>query len=76
MKFLALFWTGWKKVARKIGDFQARLILTIFYFVILGPISLVVRRSDPLGIKQKSPKGWIPKVPAEQEPMQRALQQS
>jgi len=56
-------WEWWKRVARKIGDFQARVILTIFYFVVLGPFALAVRLgSDPLAIKPGTPRGWHPKT--------------
>jgi hypothetical protein len=52
-------WERWKQIARKIGDFQARALMTVFYFVILGPVALVVRwRSDPLAIKPSTPRGW------------------
>ena len=52
-------WEGWKKVARKIGDFNARVILTIFYFILLLPFALLVKfLTDPLHIKEKSPKRW------------------
>jgi len=52
-------WEGWKRIARKIGDFQARALMTLFYFVILGPLALVLRwRSDPLAIKPGTTRGW------------------
>lgn len=52
-------WAAWKRVARKIGDFQARILLTIFYFVLLAPFALIVRRtSDPLAIKPGAQGGW------------------
>jgi len=40
MVFLKRLWQGWKRVGKKIGDFQARLLLTIFYFVILAPFEI------------------------------------
>ena len=43
-------WRWWTRVAHRIGDFQARVLLTVFYYVILGPFALVLRRGDPLGI--------------------------
>jgi hypothetical protein len=53
------FWERWKQIARKIGDFQARALMTVFYFLILGPVALVLRwRSDPLAIKATTPRGW------------------
>jgi hypothetical protein len=56
-QFLHRLWEGWKRVGRKIGDFQARLLLTIFYFVVLAPFAMGVRLfADPLGLKR--PGGW------------------
>jgi len=52
-------WERWKQVARKIGDFQARVLMTLFYFLILGPVAMVIRwQSDPLAIKVTTPRGW------------------
>ena len=46
-------WQGWQKVAKKIGDFQARLILSLFYILIVLPIGLIARMfADPLGLKK------------------------
>jgi len=36
---LKQLWDKWKIIARKIGDFQARLILGVFYFVLLTPFA-------------------------------------
>ena len=56
---LRRFWAGWKRFGKKIGDIQARLLLTVFYYVLLAPFALALRRwSDPLGIKCGSAKGW------------------
>ncbi len=69
-------WVWWKRVARAIGDFQARIILVVFYFVALGPFALVVRwASDPLAIKASTPKGWRVREPEGGEPMERATRQ-
>jgi hypothetical protein len=52
-------WERWKGLAKKIGEFQSRVILGGFYFVIVCPFAMVVQwTSDPLVIKSKSPKGW------------------
>lgn len=52
-------WSWWKKIARKIGDFNARVILTIFYLIPFLPFAVAVKTlTDPLEIKKKSPKGW------------------
>ena len=48
-------------MARRIGDFQARILLSLFYFVILGPFALVLRRRDPLAIAAGRPRGLAPR---------------
>ena len=49
---LARFWSRWKRFGHVVGDFQARVILTLIYFLILAPYGLMVRLvSDPLNIK-------------------------
>ena len=71
-------WEGWKKIARKIGDFNARVILTIFYFILLMPFALLVRLfTDPLEIKKKAHKGWHPREEKDDVPLlERAERQS
>lgn len=57
--FFRRLWEGWKKIARKIGDFNARVILTLFYFILLCPFALVLKMfTDPLEIKNKEHVGW------------------
>ena len=52
-------WQGWKKIAHKIGNFQARVLLTIFYGVLVLPFGLAARLfADPLRIKKK-PTEWL-----------------
>ncbi len=68
-------WEAWKKIAKKIGDFNSRVILTVFYFVFITPISIPIKFKDPLGIKNKK-QGWIPKQTPEGTPMEHALRQS
>ena len=70
------FWEKWQRVARKIGDFQARVILTVLYFVMIGPFALIVRwGADPLSLKKGTLPGWRVKVDTEESPMKRALNQ-
>ena len=69
-------WEHWKRIARKIGDFQARALMTVFYFVILGPMALVLRwRSDPLAIKPGTPRGWGHREARDGPPMVQARRQ-
>ena len=56
---LRRLWTSWKAVGRRIGDFQARVILTVCYFVVVPPFSALVRvTGDPLTLKPGTPRGW------------------
>jgi hypothetical protein len=72
-----MLWEQWKQVARKIGDFQARALMTLFYFLILGPVAMVTCwRSDPLAIKPRAPRGWGDRQEREGGPMEQARRQS
>jgi hypothetical protein len=69
-------WERWKRFGRKIGDIQARLLLTFFYFVLMSPFALALRRwSDPLAIKSGSPRGWQPKVEQDGSSVEKATRQ-
>ena len=48
MELLKKIWEGWKKIAHKIGNFQARIILLVFYFIILAPFSLIIKRDGQI----------------------------
>ena len=51
-------WT-WKHVAHAIGDFQARILLTVFYGIVVFPFGIMARWfSDPLRIKHP-PSQWL-----------------
>jgi hypothetical protein len=55
---LKRIWQAWKELAHRIGNFQARVILTIFY-ALLVPFGLGTRLfSDPLRTK-KLPTEWL-----------------
>jgi hypothetical protein len=75
MSFFARFWKGWKAFAHKVGNFQARLILILFYFLILAPFALIMKRSDPLGIRKNSAHGWQERSPDSTPPLERAVRQ-
>ena len=51
MKVLKAIWNGWKKIAHRIGVFNTKLLLFLFYYFMLGPTSLLVRlfQRDMLG---------------------------
>ena len=69
-------WEWWKRVGKRIGDIQARLLLTFFYFVVLGPFALAIRwGSDPLAIKAGTDRGWRPRDDKTGVPIERATKQ-
>jgi hypothetical protein len=73
---IRILWVRWKKIARIIGDFNARVILTLFYFIFLAPFALAVRYlSDPLAIKNKSAPSWGIKSQAEEPLTEQAKRQ-
>jgi hypothetical protein len=73
---LRRFWESWKRFGKRVGDIQARLLLTFFYYVLLAPFALAVRRwSDPLGIKPGSAKGWHTREPGDGTPKEQAHKQ-
>jgi hypothetical protein len=56
---LKRLWAGWTRLAHKIGNFQARVLLTVLYAVLVFPFGVIVRLfSDPLRIK-KRPTRWL-----------------
>lgn len=62
---LEVLWDAWKRLARKIGNFQARLLLALLYAIVVLPFGLIVRIfSDSLKINHHRSKeiGWIWRV--------------
>lgn len=40
-KTVRLGWERWKKLAKRIGKFQARIIFSILYFIVVTPIGYI-----------------------------------
>ncbi len=54
---------GWKKFGRAIGNFNARVVLTLLYAIVIMPFGVVVRFfSDSMHIK-KRPESWFDHPP-------------
>jgi hypothetical protein len=51
----------WWRIARTVGDFNARVLLTVMFVAVFVPLSLVWRLigRDPLG-RRKGSAGWMP----------------
>jgi hypothetical protein len=60
MRTLRKIWHTWQQFGQMMGDFIARVLLTIFYFTILAPFGIGVRLlADPLTLKQKVNPQWL-----------------
>ena len=46
-------WARWKVIAHAIGNFQARLLLSVFYVVIVPVFALIVKLKDPLQLRRQ-----------------------
>jgi len=76
MGLLRAAWAAWKVIGRKVGDFQARLLLSLFYYLVLGPFALGVRMfSDPLGLHASSHRKWLPRRTDDADPVTVARRQ-
>lgn len=63
MSTLRIIWATWKRIGQFIGDFIARVVLSLFYFTLFVPFAVGVRLfGDPLGVKVKTkanPSWWL-----------------
>ncbi len=58
---LKVLWEKWKAFAHLIGNFNSRLILTLFYFLVVGVVSLLVGRwQNTLRKRAPSDTNWKP----------------
>ncbi len=65
-----------RALSRRIADVQARLLLTVFYFVVLAPFALGVRAlSDPLRLRSGTGPGWLPRPGGGEDPRRAAARQ-
>lgn len=55
-KLLKNLWSGWKRIAHRIGRFQTRVIVAAAYLLILSPLGLFGRLVgwDPLEANRKN----------------------
>ena len=53
-EFFKNIWQKWKIIAHAFGRFQTRLLVTIFYFLVISPIGLIMKLFgwDPLKTKK------------------------
>jgi hypothetical protein len=64
---------GWKAFSHRMGNYQGRLILAFFYFIVALPFGLLVRLfSDPLALRK--PAAWHEKPKGPEDVDQARLQ--
>lgn len=51
--FRNLIYRGWTSLSKGMGAITGRVMLSLVYFLILLPLSMVVRRAGRLGIRNK-----------------------
>ncbi len=56
-------WNAWKGFARRMGNYQSRVLMAFIYFVVVLPFGVgVTLLADPLRVKQaRGPSNWQPK---------------
>lgn len=58
---LVRLWRGWKGIAYKVGNFQARVFFSFFYLVLLLPVALGFKAlADPFRVKRRRDSFWLP----------------
>jgi hypothetical protein len=64
-----ILWSRLKIIASIVGDTQARIIATIFYFTILVPFAVISRlASDPLHTRSTpNTSYWVQRVPVQND---------
>jgi hypothetical protein len=76
MHLFKRLWERWKTFGHKLGNFQARLILTFFYFVVICPFAAVVKfGAKPLRLKVFGRSNWLPDQGRDEDIMARARRQ-
>lgn len=68
-QIVRVMWERMKVIASVVGDVEAKVIVTLFYFTILAPFGLISRLfSDPLHRKAPAnPQLWVERPPVHNE---------
>lgn len=54
MRYLKKLWKQWLEISKPIGNFQAQVLLTVFYLIFMFSIGLIFRvLADPLKMRLK-----------------------
>jgi hypothetical protein len=71
-------WNAWRGFARRMGNYQSRVLMALIYFVVVLPFGVgVTLLSDPLNIKRpQGASNWQPKELPLKPSIQEAREQS
>ena len=59
-QILAALWNRWRIFGQKLANFQARLLLFVFYYTIFAPFALGLKLlADPLRLRRQSTDTWV-----------------
>jgi hypothetical protein len=67
-EFLKRAWERWKAIAHVIGNFQARLLLSVFYIILTPMFALIVKAKDPLDLRSGNRESYWRQRPTTEEP--------
>jgi hypothetical protein len=67
-EFLKRTWERWKAIAHVIGNFQARLLLSVFYIILTPIFALIVKGKDPLDLRSGNRESYWRQRPTAEEP--------
>ncbi len=69
-------WNRWVRIALAIGEFNSRVVLTVFYYLVLGPTGLCLRVfSDPLCLISPKRITWSSVTPSAEDKLAAARRQ-
>jgi hypothetical protein len=58
--FATALWARWKRIAHAVGTFQARVLLTVLYLVLLPLFTVIARLAgDPLQLRRDARPRWL-----------------
>ncbi len=60
MHLLRVLWVRWKAFGHRLATIQSRILLFLFYYVVLPPFALAMRAfSDPLRLRRSAGPAWL-----------------